>query len=184
MKPVIVALLLVASIFSYGQSTVQMITNQGTLVIELYDEQAPITVENFLAYSEQGFYEGLIIHRVVPGFVVQGGGYDQSFSLRQPTLDNIENESDNGLSNERGTLSMARRTDPDSANSQFFINLADNRNLDANNGQAGYAVFARVIEGMDIVDQWASADTKTTRLLPGMPTPVTPIIIERIEPLP
>lgn len=127
-------------------------TSLGRVLIELYADKAPISVENFLAYVDAGFYDGLIFHRVVPNFVVQAGGFDANYQ-RKPTRAAIKNESDNGLLNLRGTLSMARTMSPDSATSQFFISLRDNPHLDSRTGGPGYAVFGKVIDGMDVIDQ-------------------------------
>ena len=125
-------------------------TTLGDIVIELYPKEAPITVKNFLQYVDEGFYNGVIFHRVVPGFVVQGGGFTFDFQ-RKKTNEPIKNESDNGLKNLTATLSMARTGVIDSATSQFFINLQNNRALDFNKGRHGYAVFGKVIKGMDVV---------------------------------
>ncbi|MFT5082240.1 MAG: peptidyl-prolyl cis-trans isomerase A (cyclophilin A) [Lentisphaeria bacterium] len=125
-------------------------TTSGNMVIELYPDKAPITVANFLQYVDDGFYNGVIFHRVVPGFVVQGGGYTFDFQ-KKTTRDPIKNESDNGLKNLIATLSMARTNVIDSATSQFFINLQKNTPLDHNGGRFGYAVFGKVVEGFDIV---------------------------------
>lgn len=133
---------------------VQFDTTLGELTVKLYPEQAPLTVDNFLHYVNSGFYEGVIFHRVVPGFVVQTGGFDSDYQ-RKPVVASIKNESDNGLKNLRGTLSMARTNAPDSATSQFFISLRDNDTLDWAEGRPGYAVFGTVIEGMDVVDKMA-----------------------------
>lgn len=133
-------------------------TNHGDLRIELYRDEAPETVENFLTYVRSGFYDGTVFHRVIPGFVIQGGGFNAELE-RKPTREPIENESDNGLDNLRGTLSMARTNDPHSATSQFFINLDDNPPLDYREGRWGYAVFGRVVSGMDTVDEIADLPT-------------------------
>lgn len=129
-------------------------TTLGDLKIELLPEQAPITVENFLHYVDTGFYNGVIFHRVVPGFVVQGGGFDQEYQQKK-TQAPIANESLNGLQNLRGTLSMARTGDPNSATAQFFINLRDNPQLDGRPGQPGYAVFGRLLDGLEVIDTMA-----------------------------
>ena len=130
---------------------VKMETSLGDIVIELYPAEAPITVKNFLRYVDEGFYVGTIFHRVVDGFVVQGGGLDFEFR-KKPTHEPIVNEANNGLFNTQGTLSMARTSDPDSATTQFFINLADNEALDYKKNESdGYAVFGKVIEGFDTV---------------------------------
>ncbi|MEO8198535.1 MAG: peptidylprolyl isomerase [Thermoanaerobaculia bacterium] len=130
-------------------------TTLGKIVIELDPEKAPKTVENFLAYVKSGFYDGTIFHRVIPGFMIQGGGFTPDMQQKK-TQPPIANEADNGLKNKRGTLSMARTNDPMSATSQFFINVNDNRPLDytaKTPGGWGYAVFAKVVEGMDVADK-------------------------------
>lgn len=134
-------------------------TTKGDIVIELYADKAPKTVENFLAYVRSGFYDGTIFHRVIPGFVIQGGGLTADLH-RKDTRPPIVNEADNGLRNLRGTLSMARTSDPNSATSQFFVNLVDNRSLDQPAGGGwGYAVFGKVTKGMDVVDAIAGVPT-------------------------
>ncbi len=136
-------------------------TTLGKISIELYPEKAPITVQNFVTYVQDGFYDGTIFHRVIPNFVVQGGGFNESFQQKK-TRDNIKNEADNGLKNLRGSLSMARTPNPDSASSQFFINLKDNDFLDFKSKTQqgwGYAVFAQVTAGMDVVDAMAQQAT-------------------------
>ncbi len=156
-------------------------TNYGDIYIELYIDKAPITVENFLTYVKEGFYDGLIFHRVIPNFVIQGGGFDKDMKPRKPTHPPIKNESDNGLSNLRGTISMARTSDPHSASSQFFINLRDNTFLDYGRTPQkwGYAVFGKVIKGMDVVDKIASV--KTTIKPPYRDVPIEPVIIIKAE---
>ncbi len=162
---------------------VVMETSKGTLRIEMLPEAAPITVENFLAYVDSGFYDGTVFHRVIPGFVIQGGGFESDM-VKRPTIDPIQNESDNGVLNLRGTLSMARTNAAHSATSQFFINLVDNAMLDygarrpQDSSQAwGYAVFARVIEGMDVVDEIARVQTGQRAGMADVP--VEPVVIER-----
>lgn len=141
---------------------VVMETTAGSIRIELYPGQAPVTVENFRHYVREGFLNGLIFHRVIPGFVIQGGGFEPEMKQRQATRPPIVNEADNGLKNLRGTLSMARTNVVNSATSQFFINLRDNASLD-HRGQAqfGYAVFGKVVEGMEVVDKIAAEPTAT-----------------------
>jgi len=132
---------------------VVMKTNKGDIVIELNPEKAPDTVANFLQYVDDGFFDSTIFHRVIRGFMIQGGGYDIEFA-KKPTRAPVKNESQNGLSNAAGTISMARTSDPNSATAQFFISTADNaRSLDAGGraGSYGYAVFGKVVEGMDVV---------------------------------
>jgi peptidyl-prolyl cis-trans isomerase A (cyclophilin A) len=133
-------------------------TTHGDITIELYDKEAPISAENFLKYVDDGFYDGAIFHRIVPGFVIQGGGLDADFGSKK-TRAPIKNEATNGMKNERGTLSMARTNDINSATSQFFVNLKDNEFLDHKSGSYGYAVFGRVTEGMDVVDKIAAVKT-------------------------
>ena len=158
---------------------VAMETNMGIIKIELFTDKAPITAKNFIDYVDSGFYNGTIIHRVVPDFVIQGGGYLASMN-RKPTKPAIQNESQNGLKNLRGTLSMARYDDPNSATSQFFINLKDNAHLDPPAGGFGYAVFAKVMEGMDVVDKMAAVKTGTKNVqgTPFQNVPLQPIIVK------
>lgn len=133
-------------------SIVEMKTNQGTIEIELYNDKAPISAKNFEDYIKADFYRGTIFHRVIPGFMIQGGGMDAQMAEKQ-TRAPIKNESYNGLRNTRGTLAMARTNDPNSASSQFFINTVDNDFLNKSAMNAGYAVFGKVIKGMDVVDK-------------------------------
>jgi peptidyl-prolyl cis-trans isomerase A (cyclophilin A) len=154
-------------------------TTEGDIVIELNKEKAPITVENFLSYVNKKHYDGTVFHRVMPDFMIQGGGYTMSTSgqmTEKSTAPPIKNESKNGLKNDRGTIAMARTAVLDSATSQFFINVVDNAMLNhPNNG--GYAVFGKVIEGMDVVDKIKSG--KTVAGPSGEPsTPVKPVTIE------
>jgi peptidyl-prolyl cis-trans isomerase B (cyclophilin B) len=137
-----------------GTVNVVMETSMGTLTIELDEDKAPITVKNFLAYVDDGFYNGTIFHRVIPDFMVQGGGMEPGMKEKQ-TKGQIKNESSNGLSNRRGTLAMARTNVPDSATAQFFINIKDNTFLDKSQSRdgVGYAVFGKVTAGMDVVDK-------------------------------
>ncbi len=147
-----------------ANTKVEMKTSMGDMVIELDADAAPITVKNFLEYVNDGYYAGTVFHRVINGFMVQGGGMDKDLKPK-PNNDPIVNEASNGLKNDRGTLAMARTGDPDSATSQFFINHADNDFLNYSGptpDKIGYAVFGKVIEGMDVVD--AIADVKTTRV--------------------
>ncbi len=145
-----------------------METDLGSMTIELYPDKAPITVKNFLAYVDSKFYEGIIFHRVVDNFVVQAGGYTYDFQ-RKEGLPPIKNESDNGLKNLQGTLSMARTSDPDSATSQFFINIKDNPNLDPEKNKAGYAVFGKVIEGFEVVKKIEAEPRGIFRQFPEAP---------------
>ncbi len=138
--------------------TAEFKTTLGTFQIELYADEAPISVENFLAYIDEGFFDGTIFHRVVPNFVIQGGGLTADFD-QKTTRAPIKNEAKNGLRNQRGTLSMARTNQVDSATSQFFVNLKDNGFLDNSPGNFGYAVFGRVTSGMDVIDKIAKVQT-------------------------
>ena len=133
-------------------------TSMGVIEIEMDRENAPITVENFVKYASNGFFDGTVFHRVIPGFVVQGGGHLPDCTQKQ-TRAPIKLEADNGLRNYRGTISMARTSDPNSATSQFFLNLVDNGNLNRSPGNDGYAVFGKITTGMDVVDRIASVRT-------------------------
>lgn len=139
---------------------VRLVTSKGTIVLELNRKRAPRTVANFLQYVDDGFYNGTIFHRVIPDFVIQGGAYEPGLKKKEGRPA-IINESNNGLRNTRGTIAMARTADLDSATSQFFINLKDNPTLDATSGNNGYAVFGRVIEGMDVVDAIGEVETES-----------------------
>lgn len=150
-------------------------TTLGNVVIELDAVKAPITTKNFLTYVDAKFYDGLIFHRVIPGFMIQGGGFDPGMNEKK-TLKPIKNEASNGLKNLRGTLAMARTNDPDSATAQFFINVKDNDFLNASPGNAGYAVFGKVVEGMDVVDKIVSVPTKTVQFYENVP--VEPVVIK------
>lgn len=133
-------------------------TSHGAFTIELFPKEAPLTVANFLQYVDDGFFDGTIFHRIVPGFVIQGGGLTADFDQKK-NRPPVKNEATNGVRNERGTLSMARTDDINSATSQFFVNLSDNEFLDHRPGNYGYAVFGRVTEGMDVVDRIAKVKT-------------------------
>lgn len=165
-----------------SEADVILYTSHGEIAIELFQEQAPESVDNFLTYVQEGHYDGTLFHRVIDGFMIQGGGFDEDFR-QKPTHAPITNEADNRLKNERGTLAMARTGDPHSATAQFFINVADNAFLDhqgTHSGQAwGYAVFGQVVDGMDVVD--AIRTLPTTTQWPFQDVPVEPIIIERAE---
>ncbi len=150
-------------------------TNLGEIELQLDAENAPITVENFLAYVDAGFYNGLIFHRVIENFMIQGGGFDAEMT-QKATQEPIKNESDNGLSNRRGTIAMARTRAPDSATAQFFINTVNNFNLDGATGRPGYAVFGEVVRGMDVVDRIRAVPTTTHSRMADVP--VEPVVIE------
>ena len=151
-------------------------TSEGKIVVELAPQAAPKTVENFLTYVKSGHYDGTVFHRVIPSFMVQGGGFTADMKEKS-TRGTIPLESRNGLKNERGTLAMARRGDPDSASAQFFINVVDNANLDYPKPDGnGYAVFGKVVEGMDVVDKIRAVPTASRG--PHQNVPVAPITIK------
>ena len=152
-------------------------TTLGEFVIELDQTNAPLTVQNFQQYVQDGFYDGTLFHRIVPGFVVQGGGFSPGMELK-PTRDPIVNESNNRLKNVRGSVAMARTDDPASATSQFYVNLANNASLDATLTSPGYAVFGQVVEGMTVIDQIAAVPTETRGDFADVP--VTDIVIQSV----
>ena len=159
-------------------SNVLMQTNFGDFTIELNYEKAPITAANFEQYVRDGFYDGVIFHRVIDGFMIQGGGFDVSMDQKE-TRANIENEADNGLTNDEGTLAMARTMDPHSASAQFFINVGDNAflNHSGKNSQGwGYAVFGKVVDGMDVVNEIKNVPTTTKSGHQDVPS--DPVVIE------
>lgn len=162
--------------------TVVIETAQGSIKVELYFDKAPKTVENFLKYVDSGHYDGTIFHRVIPKFMIQGGGMDEKMNEKM-TDESVENEADNGLSNERGTIAMARTSDPHSATAQFFINTVDtNSFLDHSSKTSqgwGYCVFGKVTEGMEAVD--AIRAVKTTRRGMHDDVPVEPVVISSIS---
>jgi len=160
---------------------VELKTDLGTIRVELFQDKAPATVENFLAYLDSGFYNGVIFHRVVPGFVVQAGGFTFDFQKKE-TRAPVVNESANGLRNLRGTLAMARTRDPDSATSQFYINLKDNTDLDAREHRPGYTVFGRVTEGMEVVEKITAEPRGLYRAHPEAPNyPIRILEARRID---
>ncbi len=154
----IMLLLVLAGCSMKTDKVVVLETDLGNIEIELYEDEAPTTVANFLKYVESGFYDGLIFHRIIKGFMIQGGGFDPELG-QKTTNDPIKNEADNGLLNEKYTIAMARTSDVDSATSQFFINTARNDFLDHGSRDFGYAVFGKVISGFDVVDKIESAET-------------------------
>lgn len=159
MKQSLLALLLSGTYLSaYANTNIQLQTTQGNIEIELYNDKAPISAKNFENYVKSNFYTGTIFHRVIPGFMIQGGGFDRNM-IEKSTQAAIKNESSNGLKNARGTLAMARTNDPNSATSQFFVNLTDNQFLNRSAMNPGYAVFGQVTKGMDVVDKIAKTAT-------------------------
>ena len=183
------ALALMLSVLTAGAAEEQapnprvlMKTSDGDITIELFADKAPVTVQNFLQYAEEGYYDGTVFHRVISNFMIQGGGFTAALE-EKPTREPIINESRNKLHNTRGTLAMARTSDPDSATAQFFINQRSNLRLDWSPGKDGYAVFGEVIDGMQVVDIIALSDTgsaqaQTTRG-PAVfqDVPVKPVVI-------
>ena len=164
-------------------------TSMGTIKVELNEEKAPVSVKNFLSYADDKFYDGTIFHRVIPDFMIQGGGFVEPGLKEKPTKDPIKNEGGNGLKNDRGTIAMARTPDPDSASAQFFINLKGNNPLNRGDPRCpdnyGYAVFGKVIEGMDVVDKIAEVETGD-RDVPGTKqtfedVPVKDVVINSIR---
>ena len=166
---------------SNTHTKVKLTTSLGEFVIQLEDEKAPVSAANFIAYVKQGFYNGTIFHRVIPGFMAQGGGFDAAFKQKDTNAP-IKNEADNGLKNKRGTLAMARTNDPNSATAQFFVNYKDNSFLDHTGPTPsgwGYAVFGEVTEGMDVVDSMAKQATGNRGMHQDVPK--TDIVIEKAE---
>ncbi|WP_117235212.1 peptidylprolyl isomerase [Vibrio maerlii] len=168
--------LLLASFTAWAAPQVHFETTLGEIVIEVNEKQAPISAKNFIRYVEDGSYVGSQFHRVIPGFMAQGGGFDQEMN-RLPTYAPIPLEADNGLKNLTGTVAMARTNNPDSATRQFFINYADNNFLDADQRPPGYAVFGKVVKGMDVVEQMAQKPTRSQGRMRDVP--VEPIIITK-----
>ncbi|MBX3024489.1 peptidyl-prolyl cis-trans isomerase [bacterium] len=159
---------------------VVMKTSMGTIKIELDREKAPVSTENFIAYVNDKFYDGTIFHRVIPDFMIQGGGFDKEMN-QKTTKAPIKNEAGNGRKNTKGTVAMARTSDPNSATAQFFINTKDNAFLDHRDDSVqgyGYAVFGTVVDGMDVVEKISAVPTTTK--LPHQNVPVTPVVIESV----
>ena len=185
MKRLLIPALLLAAALPLGASVAQaeettpdviLHTSQGAIGIELFEAEAPESVNNFLTYVQEGHYDGTIFHRVIDGFMIQGGGFDEAMRQKS-TRDPITNEADNGLKNTRGTLSMARTSQKDSATSQFFINLSDNAFLDHGERDFGYAVFGEVVAGMDVVDQIAGVATGSHGMHQDVPR--EPVVVKR-----
>ncbi len=168
-------LLFAANLLATEKPHVLLDTSLGEIELELEAEKAPISVKNFLSYVDSGFYNGTIFHRVIPGFMIQGGGFTSAMQ-QKPTQPPIKNEADNGLHNVRGTLAMARTRAVDSANSQFFINHQDNAFLDHGARDFGYAVFGQVVRGMDVVDQIARVPTGSQGMMQNVPR--EPVLIK------
>ena len=183
--PIIVALILCAGLPLAGGAAradqpppqVRVSTNMGDFVIELYPDRAPITVANFLRYVREGFYTNTLIHRVVPNFVIQGGGHDATTLKLKPTHDNIVNEAGNGLQNKRGMVGVARTVSPHTGNAEFYVNLVDNPDLDPVPTRWGYAVFGRVVQGMDVIDRIGETPTGAVGQF-KQDAPLKPVIIQ------
>lgn len=164
---------------SPGNTRVLLETSAGKITIELYPDKAPASANNFLSYVRSGFYDGTIFHRVIPGFMIQGGGFTAAM-VKKPTAAPIKNEADNGLKNDRGTVAMARTQNPHSASSQFFINSVNNDFLNHRSKDIqgwGYAVFGKVIEGMDVVDAISKAKTGNQGMFRDVP--LEPVVVKR-----
>ncbi|WP_237058895.1 peptidylprolyl isomerase [Microbulbifer sediminum] len=175
------SLVAIAALADDKRPLVELKTDLGTVRVELYADKAPATVENFLQYVDSGFYNGVIFHRVIPGFMAQTGGHTFDFQEKE-TREPVVNESDNGLQNVRGTLSMARTEEPDSATSQFFINYGDNTRLDGSADKPGYTVFGKVVSGMEVVDRIGEEPRGLYRAFPDAPnTPVRILEAKRID---
>jgi cyclophilin family peptidyl-prolyl cis-trans isomerase len=159
---------------------VRVTTNMGEFVIEVRTERSPLTAANFLRYVREGFYSGTLIHRVVPNFVIQGGGHDAATMKLKPTRDSIFNESGNGLQNKRGAVGLARGDAPHSGNAQFYVNLVDNPDLDPVATRWGYTVFGKVVQGMDVIDRIGEVPTGAVGEF-TKDAPLKPVIIEKME---
>ena len=182
LKSLLALLAFAASTLAFGANPqVELRTNMGPIVIELEPDKAPQTVENFLQYVKSGHYDGTVFHRVIPGFMIQGGGFTAEMR-EKPTRGGIKNEAGNGLRNTVGTVAMARTPDPQSASAQFFINVADNPSLDFRSPTPqgyGYAVFGKVVKGMDVVNRIAKVPTGDRP--PHGDVPLKPVVIERAQ---
>ena len=179
-KNLLLSSLLLLTLSAFAQPTVEIKTNKGSIVVELNQDKAPNTVANFVKYANDGFYTGTVFHRVISGFMIQGGGLDKNLNEKE-TRAPIKNEADNGLANNIGTIAMARTNDPHSASSQFFINVANNAFLNHTEKSErgwGYTVFGKVVKGMDVVDKIAKIPTD------GGDVPTQTIMIESVTVLP
>jgi cyclophilin family peptidyl-prolyl cis-trans isomerase len=174
---------LVATVAVWAAPTVEMTTSAGKITLELNAEKAPKTVEMFLKNARNGFYDDTIFHRVIPDFMIQGGGFSKAMEEKKVLTPALQNEADNGVANERGTVAMARTGDPHSARAQFFINLKDNTFLNhraPTDGRSwGYTVFGKVTQGMDVVDKIAKVPTGNAG--PHQNVPTTPVVIQSVK---
>jgi cyclophilin family peptidyl-prolyl cis-trans isomerase len=159
---------------------VRVTTNMGEFVIEVRSERAPLTAANFLRYVREGFYSGTLVHRVVANFVIQGGGHDAATMKLKPTHENVFNEAGNGLQNKRGAVGLARGDAPHSGNAQFYVNLVDNPDLDPVATRWGYAVFGRIVQGMDVIDRIGETPTGASGPF-TKDAPLKPVTIEKVE---
>ena len=181
-RALVAGFILTVALTASAAPSVEMLTNKGTIVIELASDKAPVTVKNFLNYAKGGFYDGTVFHRVIDGFMIQGGGFSKDMG-EKPTAGTIANESKNGLKNLRGTIAMARRAEPNSASSQFFINHKDNSGqLDYPSNGGGYAVFGKVVSGLDVVDKIAKVPTGNRAMHQNVPTEPVVIVSVKITP--
>lgn len=180
--PLLLTLLLIpVAVLAGGNPVVRMTTSLGVVELELLPDRAPATVKNFMDYVAAGHYDGTVFHRVIPGFMIQGGGFEPGMRQKD-TREPVRNEADNGLRNTRGTVAMARTMEPHSATAQFFINVADNDFLDHRDKSLrgwGYAVFGRVVKGMDVVDRIVSVPTTTVG--PHQDVPRTDVVIQKMQ---
>ena len=185
-KGILILILLIGVMMTMNAEKIvkiKMTTSKGDIELELNQEKAPITVENFVKYVNDGFYDGLVFHRIINGFMIQGGGFDQTSQQKTPTYNAIQNEATNGLSNDIGTIAMARTNDPHSATSQFFINVNNNKSLnqpDKGHGW-GYCVFGKVTKGMEVVNTIKSVKTQEHPKMRMRDWPVEEIVIEKVE---
>lgn len=169
------ALFVLSCNIAFANTQVVFDTNRGSFVVELFDKEAPLTVANFLSYVDSGFYDGTIFHRVIADFMIQGGGFTKELSKKE-TRAPIKNEASEKLKNERGTIAMARTSAPDSATSQFFINVVDNDSLNWRKWNVGYAVFGKVVQGLEIVDSISTVPTGNTGMHRDVPVDAVQII--------
>lgn len=174
---------LLASALAWANPTVEMTTNLGKFTLELYPDKAPKTVEMFLYNAKHGFYEATVFHRVINGFMIQGGGFNSSMEEKKTLTPALQNEANNGVANDRGTVAMARTQDPHSARVQFFINLKNNDFLNhrspADGRTWGYAVFGKVTQGMEVIDKIAKVPTGNAGYYENVPT--TPVVIQNVK---
>lgn len=170
---------------SYAKASavqVMISTDQGNIQLELYPDKAPKTVENFLTYVNDKYYDGLVFHRVIKGFMIQAGAFDKNLNIKEPKGEPVVNESFNGLKNAKGTIAMARKSDPNSAKSQFYINVVDNFFLDPRSHKPGYTVFGRVISGIEVAEKISKLPTKKSGHMADVPVSPTHILKARVIP--